>query len=131
VSYEIANLRDIEDSAVGFGLSPDVEAHFARKPLGMGRGGVSYQRLAPHVRQPFGHRHEDQEEVYVILGGSGRASLGDELVDVKPLDALRVSPETMRAFEAGPDGLEFLAFGAGRAGDTEMVEGFWAGNGDR
>jgi mannose-6-phosphate isomerase-like protein (cupin superfamily) len=129
MSYEIANLREIEDSAVGFGLSPDVEAHFARKPLGMDRGGVSYQRLAPNVRQPFGHRHEDQEEVYVVLAGSGRMSLGDEVVEVEAMDAVRVSPDTLRALEAGDDGLEFLAFGAGRAGDTEMVEGFWAGNG--
>jgi mannose-6-phosphate isomerase-like protein (cupin superfamily) len=80
------------------------------------------------VRAPFGHRHNKQEEIYVILGGSGRAKLDDELVDLKPMDALRVSPEVTRAFEAGPDGLELLAFGSGDGGveDAEVALGWWS-----
>lgn len=126
--YAIRNLKDIEDSAVKFGLSPQMESRFARKDLEAETLGLSYQRLAPNVRQPFGHRHEQQEEVYVILGGGGRVSLEDEVVEVRQWDAVRVSPGTTRAFEAGPDGLELLAFGAHTdSGDVETVEGFWAG----
>jgi mannose-6-phosphate isomerase-like protein (cupin superfamily) len=125
--YAIRNLQEIEDSAVKFGLSPQLETHFARKDLGAETLGLSLQRLAPNIRQPFGHRHEHQEEVYVILSGGGRVSLGDEVLDVRPWDAVRVSPGTVRAFEAGPEGLELLAFGAHTdSGDVEAVEGFWA-----
>jgi mannose-6-phosphate isomerase-like protein (cupin superfamily) len=125
--YAIRNLKEIEDSAVKFGLSPQMESRFARKELGAETLGLSYQRLAPNMRQPFGHRHEQQEEVYVVLSGGGRVSLGDEVVEVRPWDAVRVAPETTRAFEAGPDGLELLAFGAHRVStDVESVQGFWA-----
>lgn len=125
--YAIRNLEEIEDSAVKFGLSPQLETHFARKDLGAATLGLSLQRLAPNTRQPFGHRHEQQEEVYVILSGGGRVSLDDEVVDVRQWDAIRVAPDTTRAFEAGPNGLELLAFGAHvDSGDVESVEGFWA-----
>jgi mannose-6-phosphate isomerase-like protein (cupin superfamily) len=125
--YAIRNLKEIEDSAVKFGLSPQMESRFARKDLGAQTLGLSLQRLAPNVRQPFGHRHEHQEEVYVILSGGGRMSLDDEVVDIRRWDAVRVAPGTTRAFEAGPDGLELLAFGAHTdSGDVESVEGFWA-----
>jgi mannose-6-phosphate isomerase-like protein (cupin superfamily) len=126
--YAIRNLKEIEDSAVKFGLSPQMESRFARKDLGADTLGLSYQRLAPNMRQPFGHRHEHQEEVYVILSGGGRVSLDDEVVEVRPWDAVRVAPDVTRAFEAGPDGLELLAFGAHTVStDVESVQGFWAG----
>jgi uncharacterized cupin superfamily protein len=126
--YAVRNLKEIEDSAVKFGLSPQMESRFARQDLGAETLGLSYQRLAPNVRQPFGHRHEQQEEVYVVLSGGGRVSLDDEVVEVRPWDAVRVAPETTRAFEAGPDGLELLAFGAHTVStDVETVQGFWAG----
>ena len=125
--YAVRNLKEIEDSAVKFGLSPQMESRFARKELGAETLGLSYQRLAPNVRQPFGHRHEQQEEVYVVLSGGGRVSLDDEVVEVRPWDAVRVAPETARAFEAGPDGLELLAFGAHTVStDVETVQDFWA-----
>jgi len=125
--YAVRNL-EIEDSAVKFGLSPQMESRFAGEELGAETLGLSYQRLAPNVRQPFGHRHEQQEEVYVVLSGGGRVSLDDEVVEVRPWDAVRVAPETTRAFEAGPDGLELLAFGAHTVStDVETVQGFWAG----
>jgi hypothetical protein len=124
--YAIRNLKEIEDSAVKFGLSPQMESRFARKDLGADTLGLSYQRLAPNMRQPFGHRHEHQEEV--ILSGGGRVSLDDEVVEVRPWDAVRVAPDVTRAFEAGPDGLELLAFGAHTVStDVESVQGFWAG----
>jgi mannose-6-phosphate isomerase-like protein (cupin superfamily) len=73
----------------------------------------------------FGHRHENAEEVYVILAGSGRVKLDDEIVDVETMDAIRVSPEVTRAFEAGPAGIEVLAFGPRHEGDGELVQGWW------
>jgi mannose-6-phosphate isomerase-like protein (cupin superfamily) len=122
-----ANLLEIEDSAVKFGFSPDLESRFARGALETEQVGLSYQRLAPGVRSPFGHHHGLQEEVYVIVSGTGRAKLDGDLVELRPLDALRVAPEVTRAFEAGPDGLELLAFGPGTGGtqDAEVVPGWW------
>jgi mannose-6-phosphate isomerase-like protein (cupin superfamily) len=127
-SYTIRNLKKVEDSALKFGLAPAVEARFAREPLECTQFGLSYQRLAPEARMPFGHRHAEEEEVYVVLGGSGRVKLDDEVVEVRKWDAVRVSPATMRAFEAGPEGLELLAFGAPNThgADLEMVQDWWS-----
>jgi len=97
----------------------------ARQALAAERTGVSFFRLLPGKRSPFTHRHTDAEEVYVVLGGSGRVKLDGELLDVGPLDCIRVAPTTARAFEAGPDGLEFLAFGAHHPGDGEPVQDPW------
>jgi uncharacterized cupin superfamily protein len=110
--HTIRNLREVEDSAPKFGMAPDVQARFAAGVLGLERSAISLQRLAPNASQPFGHHHKGQEELYVVLDGSGRVKLDDEVFEVGPWDAVRVAPEVMRGFAAGPDGLEFLAFGA-------------------
>ncbi len=125
--YTLINLKDVEDSAPGFGLSPDLEARFARDVLGLENSGISYQRLAPSYRAPFGHKHGQQEEVYVVLSGSGRVKLDDEIVDLRQWDVVRVPSQTMRNFEGGPDGLELLAFGAPSMGnkDVEQTPGWW------
>jgi mannose-6-phosphate isomerase-like protein (cupin superfamily) len=124
--YTLTNLKDVEDSAVKFGLSPNLEARFARE-LGLENSAISYQRLAPGFRMPFAHKHAEQEELYVILGGGGRLKLDDEVVDVRRLDAVRVPKETTRNFEAGPEGLELLAFGAPNTGpqDAQTTPGWW------
>jgi mannose-6-phosphate isomerase-like protein (cupin superfamily) len=125
--YTIANLREVEDQAPNFGLSPELEARFARVALDAERVGVTYQRLAPNFRVPWGHTHKTQEEVFVVITGSLRAKLEDEVVDLKPWDALRVSKETMRGFEAGPEGAEFIAIGApGGPGDAVTTENWWS-----
>ena len=128
--YTVANLKDVEDSAEKFGLAPDLEARFATVDLGLRKSGVSYQRLGPNFRMPWGHQHDQQEELYVVLSGSARVKLDDEVVELKTLDAVRVPPPVMRAFEAGPDGAEILAFGAPNTGppssDTEPVQGWWS-----
>ena len=125
--YTVRNLKEIEDAAPKFGLAPDVEARFAREALESENFGLSYQRLAPNARSPFGHKHGEQEEVYVILSGGGRIKIEDEIVDLRPWDAVRVGKDTMRAFEAGPEGLELLAFGAPQTdrSDAELVPGWW------
>jgi mannose-6-phosphate isomerase-like protein (cupin superfamily) len=128
--HTIKNLREVEDSAPKFGMAPDVQARFAAGDLGMERSAISLQRLAPNVTMPFGHHHKGQEELYVVLEGSGHIKLDDDVFDVKALDAVRVSPEVMRAFSAGPDGLEFLAYGAPAVvepmSDVEMQPGWWS-----
>jgi mannose-6-phosphate isomerase-like protein (cupin superfamily) len=123
--YAIVNIKELEDQAVKFGLSPSLEARFGRKATEAKQGGFSYQRLAPNFRQPFGHRHESQEEFYVVLSGGGTVTLEDETRELKQWDVVRVAPTTARGFEAGPDGLEYLAFGAGEAGEATMIESFW------
>lgn len=125
--YTIANLKEVEDQAPKFGFAPNLEARFANEPLGMENSGFSYLRLAPNFRAPFGHRHEVQEELYVIVGGGGRVKIDDDVMELKRWDAVRVAGEKMRCFEAGPKGLEILAFGAPRTGpdDIEMVPDWW------
>jgi uncharacterized cupin superfamily protein len=119
------NLADVEDAAPGNGFGDRWEARVAREALAAERTGVTYFRLHPGKRSPFTHRHTDAEELYVVLGGSGRVKLDDEVLDLGPLDGLRVAPATARAFEAGPEGLELLAFGRHHPGDGEAVDDPW------
>jgi uncharacterized cupin superfamily protein len=126
-AYSHVNFKEIEDVAQRFGLSPSLEFRLGRKPLGLERSGVSYLRIAPGFRVPFGHKHETQEEVYVLLSGSARARVGDETIELKPWDALRLAPDTMRALEAGDEGAELLLVGAPatEGSDAEMEQGWW------
>ena len=124
-TYTIKNLRTVEDSAPQFGFADVQEARFAYDALEASDTGLSLYALKPDCRQPFGHRHEQAEEVYVVLRGAGRMKLDEHVVEVGPLDAVRVSPAVVRAFEAGPEGLEVLAFGPRRKGDGELLPGWW------
>lgn len=126
--YTHLNLKEVEDQAPKFGLSPDLEFRMGRVPLDMENAGVSYLRVAPNYRIPFGHSHKNQEEVYVVVAGSGRVKVGDEVRDLKPWDAVRVHKDTMRGFEAGEDGLEVIAIGAPNTGpgDADMEQGWWS-----
>ena len=119
-------LTDVKDSAPEFGMDDVQEARFANDALDAERTGVTHLRLKPGRRVPFGHKHEEAEEVYVVIGGSGRLKLDDEIIEVERLDAIRVSPEVIRAFEAGPDGIEVLAVGARHDGDGETIPGWWS-----
>ncbi len=123
--YTLVNLEDVEDMAQRFGFGEQGEARFANRPLGAVRTGVSHQRLRPGVRQAFGHTHQHAEEVVVVLSGAGRVKIDDEIRDVGPLDAIRIAPTSARAFEAGPDGLEFVVFGPHHTGDAVMDANFW------
>jgi mannose-6-phosphate isomerase-like protein (cupin superfamily) len=125
MNYSIKNLREVEDSAVKHGFSEMQEAHFAREDVDAEDTGFTYLVFKPGKRQAFGHRHEEAEEVYVVISGSGRLRLDDEVVGVERLDAIRVAPSVTRAFEAGPEGLEVLAFGPHHAGDGEVLPDFW------
>jgi mannose-6-phosphate isomerase-like protein (cupin superfamily) len=123
--YRIKNLMDVENSAADRGS--DIEARFARKHLDSRHLGVSYFRYAPDYRSTGGHRHREQEEAYVVVGGSGRMRLDDEVVELARWDVVRVAPDVVRGFQGGPEGLELIAIGADRpeGGDGVRVDDWW------
>ena len=124
--FTLKNLAEVDDSAPKFGYAEVQEARFAKDELEAEQTGVSYQLVKPGKRQAFAHRHERAEEVYVVLGGSGQAKLEDQLVELRALDAIRVAPGVTRAFQAGADGLELLAFGPRHDGDGDVLPGWWS-----
>jgi quercetin dioxygenase-like cupin family protein len=123
--YTLINLKEVEDS-VG-ARSPEVEGRFARKHLDSRELGVSYWRYAPGYRSRMGHHHREQEEAYVVVGGSGRMKLDGDVRELRQWDVIRVAPEVVRAFEAGADGLEIIAVGSSRPeeGDGVPVADWW------
>src|SRR6187455_1721715 len=118
--------RDVEDMAPKFDLE-GVESHFARVPLELERSGVSYFKLAPGFRFPFGHEHSEQEEIYVVISGAATLALDDEELALERLDAVRIPAGTKRNVEAGSDGAELIAYGAPNTEnkDAEMIPGWW------
>ena len=126
-SYTKTNLRQVEDQAPNFGMPAEMQARFARTPLEGKSLGLSLLTLGPGFRIPFAHKHAHQEEVYVVVRGSARIKVEDEIVELGEWDAIRFDKDTMRNVEAGPDGVEYLAFGAGDdPTDAEMVPGWWS-----
>jgi quercetin dioxygenase-like cupin family protein len=124
-SFATINLLEVEDS-VG-DRAPGIEGRFGRKHLDSRDLGVSMFTYAPNLRSPFAHSHREQEEAYVVAGGSGRVLLDGELQELRQWDVVRVAPEVVRAFEAGPDGLQLIAIGGPKPedGDGEMGEANW------
>ena len=130
MTYTIKNLREVEDVAPRFGFSEVQQARFAREDLDSETVGLAYLIVRPGRRQAFAHRHQDAEEIYVVLSGSGQVKLDDDVRPLAAMDAVRVAPQVARAFEAGPEGLELLAFGPRHAGDGEVLEeDFWGPGG--
>ena len=133
MAFTHRNLReDLEDLGSNFDGPPDLEFRAATKALGLEQSGLTYQRVPPDYRFPYGHTHETQEEVYVVVGGSGRMAVDDEVFDLKKWDAVRIPPGSWRGYEAGPEGLELLVIGAPNLGDNprDDVEGardWWPG----
>lgn len=122
--YAIKNFEDIEPAG-----AEGIDGRFSRKFLDSTELGVSRWRYEPGS-QTRGHRHQVQEEVYAVINGSGRIKVGDEIIDLKQWDVIRVAPNVARGFEAGPDGLEIIAAGGSKpeGGDGELVEGHWPGD---
>ena len=126
--YTLLNLReDVEDMAPRFDMGDGIEARFGRKPLGLEKSGLSYFKLGPDFKLPFGHSHSEQEEIYLVVSGSARLKLDDEEVELAALDAVRIPPGVMRGMAGGPDGAELVAFGAPDTDnkDIDMNPGFW------
>lgn len=124
MDYTIKNLREAKDVAAEAGLSDSLEARFAHEDLESETSGLSYQVIKAGQRQPFAHKHGEMEEIYVVISGSGRVKLDDELKDVGPLDAIRIAPSVIRAFEGGDDDLVLLVFSPRAEGDSEVVQDF-------
>ena len=126
-NYTKVNLKQIEDQAPKGGLSPGLKAHFARAPLELEKSGISYFRVAPNFRLPFGHKHSEQEEVYLVVDGTARVKVDDEVVELAPWDAIRIPTGAMRSLESGSEGAEVIAFGAPNTqnADIEMQPGWW------
>lgn len=125
MSYTIFNLRESEDMAAKHGFGGAQEARFPWRDLDAEATGVALLRVKPDQRQPFAHRHDDAEEIYVVLAGSGRIKVDDEVHELGPMDAVRLAPYVARSVEAGSDGIEFIAFGPRHEGDSEIVDDFW------
>lgn len=131
------NLRaDLPDVGANFDGAPGLEFRMATHALQLEHSGLSFQRVPPNQRFPYGHTHKTQEEVYVVVGGSGRINVDGDVVEVGRLDAVRVPPGAWRGYEAGPEGLEILVIGAPSLGDgqREDVEGardWWPVRGER
>ena len=120
-SFSTVNLLDVEDS-VGERV-PGVEGRFGRKHLDSRDLGISLFRYAPNLRSPTAHSHREQEEAYVVVRGSGRILLDKETKDLREWDVVRVAPEVVRSFEAGPDGLDVIAVGGPKPEDGDGVMG--------
>jgi mannose-6-phosphate isomerase-like protein (cupin superfamily) len=122
VPFTLRNIKDdLED--IGSSFAPDLEFRRATEALELEKSGLSYQRVPPGCRFPYGHTHKKQEEVYVVLRGSGRMKVDDEIVDLKEWDAMRVPAGTWRGYEAGPEGLDILVIAAPSEAQSEDVEG--------
>ena len=119
------NLFDVDNLAAERG--DGFEARFARSSIDSEHLGVSYFASPANFRSSIGHSHREQEEAYVIVQGSGRMRLDDEIIELRQWDVVRVAPEIVRAFESGPEGLAYVAVGSDRpeGGDGEMVKDFW------
>ncbi len=118
------NFQDLEDRSPA---DAPMQWRLARNALHSPELGVSRFTYEPGARMPFGHRHREQEEAYVVAAGSGRAKLDDEIIEIVVWDVLRVAPPVVRAFEAGPDGLDLICIGGRKPkrGDTERLPDFW------
>jgi len=124
MDYTIKNLRQAKDVAADAGLSDSLEARFAHEDLGSERSGISYQVIKGGQRQPFAHKHGEMEEIYVVISGTGRMKLNDAVEEVGPLDAIRIAPSVVRAFEAGDEDLVVLVFSPRAKGDAEVIQDF-------
>lgn len=126
MAFTHRNLRaDLEDLGGNFDGAPGLEFRAATKALELEESGLTYQRVPPDYRFPYGHTHETQEEVYVVVGGGGRMAVDDAVVELRQWDAVRVPPGSWRGYEAGPEGLELLIVGAPNLGENprDDVEG--------
>jgi quercetin dioxygenase-like cupin family protein len=125
-TYRKLNLDEVKDLAPDFGMQTMGQARFAREALGAERIGLAEYRMNPGQRVGFGHRHADSEEVYLVLSGAGRFRVDDDVFEVGSRDVVYCPPQVLREWEAGPEGMALLAFGAhAEGGDAEMAREWW------
>ena len=125
--YTVVKVSDVPDQGPNLGIAPDVEIRFLRNDLGCEDCGVSYARIAPNGKRADGHRHKRQEEIYLLVSGSARIKVGDDIVDMQPWTAVRVPADTTRSLAAGPEGAEFVLVGAPNTGPGDAIDepDFW------
>jgi uncharacterized cupin superfamily protein len=123
--YGRINFDEVTDLAAEYGMGELGEARYLREDVGAERVGMTLYRMNPGRRGGFGHRHREAEEMYVVLSGSGRVKIDDDILDLAPLDVVRVAPASVREFEAGPDGMHLLAAGTHVKDDGEMLQDWW------
>jgi mannose-6-phosphate isomerase-like protein (cupin superfamily) len=123
--YGRINFDDVTDLAARYGMGDIGEARHLRDDVGAEGVGMTLYRMNPGKRSGFGHRHREAEEMYVVLSGSGRIKIDDDILELRALDVVRVAPSSVRDFEAGPDGMQLLATGTYVKDDGEMLEGWW------
>ena len=129
--YTVQNLNEVQNQGENFGINPDeLQLRMAKDPLECQNAGISLLRLGPDYRAPFGHNHKTQEEIYVLVNGTARMKIEDEIVEMQPLTAVRVDSGTMRGYEAGSEGADLIVIGAPRTGpgDADVVQGWWSGD---
>ena len=124
-SYRKVNLSEVKDLAPDFGMAAMGSARFARESVGAEKIGLTHYEMNPDQRVGFGHRHREAEEVYVVLAGAGRFKIEDEIIAVAPKDVVYCGPGTMREWQAGPEGMELIAFGGHAEDDAELQPGWW------
>jgi mannose-6-phosphate isomerase-like protein (cupin superfamily) len=127
--YSVENLKEVQNQGENFGIDPsELQLRMAKDPLECANAGISYLKLGPDFRVPFGHTHKTQEEIYVLITGSGRMKIGDDVIELEPFTAVRVAPETPRGYEGGPEGAELIVIGAPRtgSGDADVTPGWWS-----
>jgi mannose-6-phosphate isomerase-like protein (cupin superfamily) len=129
-AYTKKNVSALKDAAEEYGMGDVMSVRFPAKELDAEETGMGHHSLKPGKRQGFGHKHDEAEEVYFVVSGSGRVRLDDETVELEKGDFVRVAPEVMRRFEGGDDGIEFISFGSRHEGDGDIDPGFWAPNED-
>ena len=119
--FATVNLLDVEDSMGD--RAPGIQLRIGRKHLDSRDLGISHVRLEPNLRSHFAHSHREQEEAYVVVAGSGRVLLDDEVLELRQWDVVRIAPEVVRAVEAGPDGLDIIAVGGPKPEGGDGVPG--------
>jgi len=109
VGYSVVNVDELE------GSGPGGAVRFVRRALGVEAFGINWFALAPNAE---GHEHDEsgtgQEEVSVVVRGSGHWRVEGEDVPVREGSFVRFDPETTRRPVAGPDGMTFVSVGARR-----------------
>jgi mannose-6-phosphate isomerase-like protein (cupin superfamily) len=127
--YTVQNLKEVQNQGENFGIDPsELQLRMAKDPLECANSGVSLLKLGPGFRAPFGHTHKTQEEIYILVTGSGRMKVGDDIIDLEPFTAVRVAPDTPRGYEGGAEGAELIVIGAPRtgSGDADTTPGWWS-----
>jgi uncharacterized cupin superfamily protein len=112
-----------------FGLpESEFELRILRGVLGCEHVGVSYLRFGPGWRLTVGHRHPGGgEEVYVLVEGSARIKIEEQILHMHAPSAVRVRGDQFRAIRADSD-MTAVLVAAGTIDDpsaTEFAPNFW------